>query len=224
MMDAFEFVLALWQQPEPVSLWAIVMVFFSSNVQAFTVAIQSPNRNLLVLQIVTLAGFSEAIGQSVVLFANRVRPLRFILSLGVSVILFILGYLVWVCSVWFVAEWVFDRRVALWLAGAAVGLSYIPLIFSFLALMPYFGFPVLRLLNVWAAVVLVNILRFSFDFEVWQAVLCAAMGLGIIFTLRLTIGKPVLWVMLRVRDAAAGKKLQLDLAKLFYSKEANDEE
>ena len=216
--------LSLWQPRDPVSLWAIVIAFFDSNVQAFTVALQSPNRNLLVLQIVALAGFSEAIGQCVALFANRVSPLRFVMSLGVSVVFFILGYLVWVVSLWLVAEWIFNRQVALWLAGAAVGLSYIPLIFSFLALMPYFGYPVLRLLNVWAAVALVNILRFSFDFEVWQAVLCAAIGLGVIFALRLTIGKPVLWIMLRLRNAAAGKKLQLDLTKLFYSNEAKDEE
>ncbi|MCB0176210.1 MAG: hypothetical protein KDJ97_37280 [Anaerolineae bacterium] len=218
------FPLSLWQPPEPVSLWEIVIAFFNSNVQAFTVALESPNRNLLVLQIVALAGFSEAIGQCVALFANRVSPLRFVMSLGVSVVFFILGYLVWVVSLWLVADWIFNRHVSLWLAGAAVGLSYIPLIFSFLALMPYFGYPVLRLLNVWAAVALVNILRFSFEFEVWQAVLCAAIGLGIIFALRLTIGKPVLWLMRRLRNAAAGKPLQLDLAKIFYSNEANDEE
>lgn len=223
MVDFFA-VVHLWQQNEPVSLWRIVLAFFNSNLRAFTTALESPNRDVLVLQIVTLAGFSEAVGQSVVLFANRITPLRFLISLAISVVLFVLSYLVWVLSLWLVADLVFDRRVALWLAGAAVGLSYIPLMLSFLGLMPYFGAAILRLLNVWAAVALVNILRFSFEFTWWEAVLCAGIGLGFIFVLRLTIGRPVVWLMLRLRYLAAGKKLQLDLSKLFYSDESNDKQ
>ena len=207
----------IWQQPEPVSIWHIVIAFFGSNVKAFNTALESPNRDILVLQIVTLAGFSDALGQSAVLFANRVTPLRFVISLVISVLVFVLSYLLWVLSLWLVADFVFDRHVALWLAGAAVGLSYIPLMLSFLGLMPYFGSPILRLLNVWAAVAMVNILRFSFEFDWAEAILCAGIGLGFIFGLRLTIGRPVIWLMLKLRNAAAGKKLQLDLSKLFYT-------
>ena len=216
-MADFIFAFQIWQQPEPVSLWHIVIAFFNSNVEAFTTALDSSNRNILVLQIVTIAGFSEAVGQSVVLFANRVTPLRFVISLIISVLVFVLSYLVWVFSLWLIADFVFDRQVALWLAGAAVGLSYIPLMLSFLGLMPYFGAHILRLLNVWAAVAMVNILRFSFEFDWAEAILCAGIGLGFIFALRLTIGRPVIWLMLKLRNAAAGKKLQLDLSKLFYT-------
>ncbi|MCB0196398.1 MAG: hypothetical protein KDJ65_30880 [Anaerolineae bacterium] len=212
----------LWQQGEPVSLWYIVFAFLNSNAKAFSTALESPNRNMLVLQVVTVAGFSDAVGQSVVLFANRVAPLRFVISVLISMLLFVLGYVVWVLSLWLVADVVFDHRVALWRAGAAVGLSYVPLMLSFLALMPYFGSSILRLLNIWAAMALVNILRFSFDFIWLEAALCAAIGLAFIFILRLTIGRPVLWLTLRLRNVAAGKKLQLDLSKLFYTDESND--
>ena len=212
----------LWQQGEPISLWYIVWAFLNSNTRAVTTALESSNRDMLVLQVVTVAGCSDAIGQSVVLFANRVTPLRFVISMLISVVLFVLGYSVWVLSLWLVADVVFGHHVELWRAGAAVGLSYVPLMLSFLALMPYFGSSILRLLNVWAAVALVNVLRFSFAFIWWEAALCAGIGLAFIFLLRLTIGRPILWLTLRLRNVAAGKKLQLDLDKLFYTDESND--
>ncbi len=65
-------------------LWDVLVAFFSWSDSALTLVASAPNWDQLVFWIVLLAGLSEAIGQSVVLFANRVKPKRFLLSLAVT--------------------------------------------------------------------------------------------------------------------------------------------
>ncbi len=52
------------------------------------------------LWIVVLASISEAMGQSIVLFINRVRPKRYMLALGISTASNMIGYLLWVGVIW----------------------------------------------------------------------------------------------------------------------------
>jgi hypothetical protein len=213
-----ESVLLLWSLPlstGPVTLWEVLLAFFSRDLPTLTRAFAHPDRNRFILQIVALAGLSEAIGQSVVLFANRVKPVRFILSLIISAGISMVGYLVWVMSLWLVAQFVFDRSLGLSLVATTVGLSYLPLMLSFLALIPYAGHRLFQLLNVWASVVLVDLLRLTFSFALWQAVACAVIGLVFILLLRSTVGRPLRWLARKLRNIAAGTKLQLDLRQLF---------
>ena len=56
------------------------------------------------LTIVLLAGISESLGQSVVLFLNRVRPRRFVLALSISTLSHVGGYLLWTLTIWSVGN------------------------------------------------------------------------------------------------------------------------
>lgn len=129
--------------------WQIVGWVFALSDTAFQRASEYPRGWWIATGIVLLAGLSQSIGQSVILFINRVKPLRFLLSLGVSVILFIGGFLALVLSTWLIT--LMSQRVDLPLVVLVtiLGLSYAPLLFSFLGALPYLGEPILALLSIW---------------------------------------------------------------------------
>ncbi|MBI3957273.1 MAG: hypothetical protein HY328_00590, partial [Chloroflexi bacterium] len=54
------------------------------------------------LLVVFLAGLSEGVGQSIVLFINRITPRRFVLSLLLSAATHAVGYLFWAATIWLV--------------------------------------------------------------------------------------------------------------------------
>ena len=60
----------------------------------------APNGINVALLVVALASISEAMGQSIVLFINRVRPKRYMLALGISTASNMIGYLLWVAVIW----------------------------------------------------------------------------------------------------------------------------
>ena len=77
------------------------------NPEIFVSVARSPNGLYLALTVVAFAGISETIGQSLILFVNRLRPKRFIPAILVGVMSYIVGYLLWTTSVFVVARYGF---------------------------------------------------------------------------------------------------------------------
>src|SRR4051794_34193970 len=66
----------------------------------------------IALTVVGLAGVSQALGQSLVLFINHVRPRRFILAIIATTIGHIGGYGLWLASLWLVGVFAFGADVS----------------------------------------------------------------------------------------------------------------
>src|SRR5688500_10854441 len=95
--------------------------------ESIYVAVQESSQGLwIALIVVGLAGLSQALGQSLVLFINQVRPRRFILAMIASVIGYMGGYAVWMTSVGLVGVYIFGAEVSWMAVAAAVGLAYAP--------------------------------------------------------------------------------------------------
>lgn len=159
------------------------------------------------LVVVFLAGLSAAVGQSVVLFANRVRPRRLLFSLLLSGAIFVGVYLLWATSLWLVSGWVFEHRRPYLAALRTVGLAYSPQLLAFLILTPYFGSFIAAGLSVWTLLAMVVAARVAFDLSSWQAVAAATLGWVLMQLLQRTIGRPVLRMAQRLRRAVAGRSL-----------------
>ena len=97
------------------------------------------------LWIVVLAGLSEAIAQSTVLFMSRVRPGRMVASLLVNALLLAFGYAFFVVGIEVVATRIFARPGMDGLAFKMIALTYAPLILAAVTLVPYFG----RAVSIW---------------------------------------------------------------------------
>jgi hypothetical protein len=165
----------------------------------------------LSLVIVLAAGLSEAVGQSVVLFANEVKPRRMVISLVLSAFLFLGGYVLWVASIYLLAFILFRPDASLLSIIRAVGLGYAPLLFGFLGVLPYFGSTALNLLYFWALTAIVSAISITMDLSAPQALLVSIGGGLMILRGRATLGKPLVIFFRRLRNAAAGKRLVLKI-------------
>ena len=104
----------------------------------------------IAVAVAILAGLSEAVGESVVLFVNRVKPAHFVRSLLISALIFAITYLFLAASIWAVATFVLGADGSFGSIAAVVALAQAPRLFGFLAFLPYFGLPISVLLWVWS--------------------------------------------------------------------------
>ncbi len=160
------------------------------------------------LWIVALAGLSEAIAQSVVLFLNQVKPRRFILSLGVSSIIFVFGYFFYVISIDVLAKNLYKANNAPIIFNS-ISLAYAPLVLSFLTMMPYFGRPIYAYLHVYHFLALIVAVNVTYVLEPQQALVCIAGGWLLLTLLKATIGRPLIWLARSSRNRAAGTQLAI---------------
>lgn len=205
------------EQIELADIGQIVRQAMALNEAVFDAIQKAPHGIWIALLIVGLAGISQSLGQSVVLFINNIRPWRFILAVGVSVLSYLAGYLLWTTSVWLVGTYAFDLSVS-WIAIAAVvGLAYAPQLLAFFELTPYFGNPFGVLLSLWTMLAVLVAVQAGLDLEFWQAVLASSLGWLMIRIWRRTLGRPVyalgFWLERHVIDMRRQYTLN-DLPKL----------
>lgn len=164
----------------------------------------------LALSVVFIAGLSQTLSQSVVLFAHRVRPRRFALSLLVGAGLYVFGFLFLVTSIWFVARYAFGETEPLLVVVRAVGLAYAPYLFSFIVLTPYFGSFFSATLALWNLSATLLALSVIFGVTLFQALLCSALGWLLLQVVQRTVGRPVQALAQRARHLAAGRRLEFN--------------
>ena len=177
--------------------------------QGIYVAVQESRQGLFIaLIVVGLAGLSQALGQSLVLFINQVRPRRFILAMIASTIGYMGGYGVWLASVWLVGVYAFGADVSWMAVAATVGLAYAPQLLAFFELTPFLGNPFGVLLSLWTLLAIVTAVRAGFGLETWQAVATSGLGWLLLQAWRRTIGAPVYALGRWIEQRAAGVPLR----------------
>jgi hypothetical protein len=132
--------------------------------------------NWIALAILILGGTSLAIGQSVVLFANRVNRRRFVLSITLSGLVFLLWVLLWAGSTWLLMLVVHGQDLSYTeiLLGAAISMA--PLLFGFLVLLPYIGNPIFQLLRIWILLIFLVVISVETEANYLGALALAALG------------------------------------------------
>jgi hypothetical protein len=181
--------------------------------ESIYVAVQESSQGLwMALVVVALAGLSQALGQSLVLFINQVRPRRFILAMIASVIGYMGGYGLWIISVGLVGVYGFGAEVSWMAVAAAVGLAYAPQLLAFFELTPFLGSPFAVLLSLWTLLAIVVAVRAGFDLETWQAVATSGLGWLLLQAWRRTLGAPVYALGHWIEERAAGVPLRYGAA------------
>jgi hypothetical protein len=177
------------------------------------VTVQGSRQGLwIALIVVGLAGLSQALGQSLVLFINHVRPRRFILAMIASTIGYMGGYGLWLAIVWLVGVFAFGANVTWMEVAAAVGLAYAPQLLAFFELTPFLGNPFGVLLSLWTLLAIVIGVRASFGLETWQAVVASGLGWLLLQGWRRTLGAPVYVLGRWIEQRAAGVPLRYGAA------------
>lgn len=177
------------------------------NPEIFVSVAKSPNGLYLALTVVALAGLSETVGQSLILFVNRLRPKRFVPALLVGVFSYIFGYLLWTASVYVVVRYGFGVTAAWVTIASVVGLAYAPQVLSFFELTPYFGNAFGILLTLWTMVAVIVAIIAGMELTLGQAVFASALGWALLQLVRRTIGIPVNNAWRWFRTHAIGNRL-----------------
>lgn len=164
--------------------------------------------------IVLAAGLSQAIGQSFVLFVNRVKPWRFVLCLVIATLLFAFTYFFWVWSIWLVGRFVFRVDWQLVVLMRWVAISYAPQLFGFLVALPYFGIPLSVVISIWSLLSLVVGLQYLNSLTVWNALVCTGLGWIVLQLLQRTAGRPLIAWGRSLQNFSAGTNLITDRQSL----------
>ena len=194
------------------SLWQTIQQAMRLNQQLFMEIQQAPGGLGIALIIVTLAGLSESLGQSVVLFVNRLPPGRFVLALMITAASHLGGYVVWTITVWLVGVYVFGQPVALHTVACVVGLAYAPQTLAFFELTPFLGNPFSIILTLWSMVAIVMAVRMGLSLELWQALLASGLGWVFIQIWRRTIGRPIYALGRWLQRRAAGVPMEFTIS------------
>jgi predicted Abi (CAAX) family protease len=177
---------------------------------AFVGSVAMHHAPLVALLIVLSAGVSTAIGQSIVLFANRVRPARFVFSIAISAVLFAFGYAFITLSTWAVA-WLFgEGRASLGTLWIVMAMSYAPILFSFLESVPYLGIIVMWALRTWFLLVVVVGVAAVEHTPLPAAFVLVGVGWLVVVIAQQTFGKPIAALGARLLDIVADVRLESD--------------
>ena len=198
--------------------WEIVGWACALNAAAFRVGSTLPQGEQLALGMVLLAGLSRGLGQCIMLFLNQVQPLRFVLSLVINAGLFVGGFLALVGCTWLVTLVPWSVSVPHAQLVTVLGLSYAPLLFSFLGALPYLGVPILSLLAGWHLLAMVVGFSAITRLGIAEAFGYVAFGWLVLQVIEETIGRPVAAIAQWLANAAAGVELKTaprDLAMLL---------
>ncbi|MGB9650820.1 MAG: hypothetical protein WCB01_03370 [Candidatus Cybelea sp.] len=157
--------------------------------------------------IVFLAGLSQALAQSIVLFANRVKPARFIFTGATGAALFLFAYVFLVLSTWAVSRLPWAPHLPLAELAIVFALSYAPLLFSFFGALPYLGPGILTLLRIWHLLAMVVGVAAVAKIGLFAAAAYVAVGWTVMIFAERSFGRPIAVLGARILDAVAGVKL-----------------
>ena len=149
-----------------VTAWSLGREALLLHSDAFRRLYDAPQRYQLAAAVLAVAAFSEAAGQSVVLFLHRVPPLRFFVSLFLTAVLFAGGVLLWAVALWLLMRVLFSSEVPIGSLLAAVSLGHAPFFFGFLILIPWLGLIIRAVLQIWtllAVTVALRVLQMPFS-------------------------------------------------------------
>lgn len=159
--------------------------------EIYTLA-QSAEEGLLIsFAVVLLAALSEAFGQSVVLFLNRVRPFRYPIALGISGASNVIGYFLWSVVIWLTVWLVFGHHTTLTATLIVVGLSYAPQLLAFFELTPYFGNFFGLILSLWSTAAIVVAVWAGMGLALWQAAFTGIATWTVLLLWRRSLGRPI---------------------------------
>ena len=195
-------------------LWALIGGALSLNPEAFASLYETPDLELMALVVLALAAFSETLGQSVILFLNKVAPLRFIISIILSVLLIIVEVFVWTVITWGVARLLFGIEPSLMQVFWGVALGQAPFIFGFLVLIPYAGMFVRLILRIWSLLA-VTVALSVLAIPLWQILVAAIGGWLIVEMMYRLIGKPLTVIGNLLWYVATGRRKLLTLPELI---------
>jgi hypothetical protein len=178
-------------------VWVGTREAMKLNPRVFEIVSESVWSRWVILVIAMLGGASLLLGQSAILFVNRVKPSRFALSLVLNGVIFTAGLVIWALAIWLTGSLMFAEEPRLGDVLRMVGLGAAPYVFGFLILIPYAGDFIEKVLSAWSFIIVLAGIAYLYHIEYWSALLCVGIGWVLVNVLTRLIGRPII----ALRDA-----------------------
>jgi len=159
------------------AMWDVAVGVLKLDPNVFVAVDNAVGGWQVALAILFVAGISDMLGQSMVLFANRVSPRRFVVSVVMSAIVLVIGVLVWAFTIWLFVRFALRfEDTAFSQLLILVALSYAPLLFGFFSLLPYMGNFIYHAVRVWSLLALIVGVAAIADSDFWLGLLACLAG------------------------------------------------
>lgn len=210
MLDLIQSILTYFDH-----LFQVIRYALALDPRLYEAVATNPRASWLVLGVVFLSGASVLLGQSVVLFVNRVRGGRFVFSLILNGIMYVISYFVWGVTIAVIGRLLFAFDPGPWAIVRIVGLSTAPLIFGFFILIPWMGPFIGRVLNIWGFLILVSVVEFGFQVGLVGALVTVGLGWLVMMLLNNLVGKQVVALRNYIWQKVAGTTLDASAQDLL---------
>jgi hypothetical protein len=158
----------------------------------------------VLVTVAFIAGVSLLLGQSVVLFLNRVSRMRFLASLALNAALYVVNLLIWSTVIWGIGRLAFNVQQPIGIAMLAVLLGSAPFVFGFFILVPYLGLVFTRVLYAWSLLVTVVMVESVFGIGWLRTTACVGLGWLVLLLIDRTVGRPIVSVRDRLLTRLTG--------------------
>lgn len=159
-----------------------------------------------------LAGLSETYGtRAVVLFLNKVGRRPFFITLLLTAITYVIGGFVWALTIDLAGAGILGVTGKLPVMIQAVAVGYIPLMFAFLAVIPYLGPAILHLIQGLSLTLTTLAVSVGFGASFLDAALCTIVGWLVFQLLRWFTAGPTTWISRRVLRLVTGREVNYQL-------------
>jgi hypothetical protein len=150
------------------------------------------------LILFALAVVSKSLGEAGILFINRATKTQYVRGLVGSLAALGFAAFVWSGCIWLSCRYALRLDLDYHAVFAIVLVSYVPLVFSFLDIIPHVGLLCFKLLTIWGLLITVAGLHYEFGLSVMQGLGCSAVGWILFYLLNSVFGGAAEKVRLRL--------------------------
>jgi hypothetical protein len=171
--------------------------------------------------IVFIAGLSIMMGQSVVLFANRVTPGRFAVSLVLGALKFVIDVTIIVVVIWIMANVLGEKPWNFTQVARAIALVSAPYWLSITVLIPYLGLIIERVLKIYVYLALLVSVQTIFSIDFFYALWTSMLAIGLAHVVSSLLGRVLTPLAAQLTDAVAGAeeiKSTREIYEMFASR------
>jgi hypothetical protein len=153
-------------------------------------------RHLAVL--FALAVVSKSLGEVGIFYINRATRTQYLRGLLGSLAALGFAALVWSGCIWCSCRFALGMKLDYFAVLAIVAVSYTPLLFSFLDIIPHLGLLFFKLWSIWGLLITVAGLHYQFGLTPIQGLACSGVGWIIFYSLNSVFGGAAERIRLRL--------------------------
>lgn len=156
----------------------------------------------------TLAVISKSLGEVGILFINRASKAQYVRGLLGSLGALGFAALVWSTCIWLSCRFALGLDLPYYAVLSIVIISYTPLVFSFLDIVPHLGLLCFKVLTIWGLLITVAGLHYQFGLSPLTALACSGVGWLLFYLLNSVFGDTAQKIRLRLlgRDSWVNPK------------------